>query len=68
MLIRIYGCSCTPDVLPGLSKVYSAVLEGKMAKSPTQGEITAKLRPDLSNRPRQVSEKLAVHHGCTFWD
>lgn len=48
--------------------MYSAVLEGKMAKSPTQGEITAKLRADLSNRPRQVGEKLAVHHRRTFWD
>lgn len=37
------------------SKTYTAVLEGRMAKTPKSGEVTAKLRPDTDNRPKQVN-------------
>lgn len=42
------------DLLAVPSKTYTAVLEGKMAKVPKSGEVSAKIRRDLKNRPKQV--------------
>lgn len=44
------------------SKTYTAVLEGRMAKSPKSGEISAKIRPDANDRPKQVR----TYRACLF--
>lgn len=56
--IEIQGYFLLPTVAAEPSKTYTAVLDGRMAKSPKAGTVVAKMRPDANNRPRQV---------CFFW-
>lgn len=49
------------------SKTYTAVLEGRMAKAPKSGEIVAKLRPDVNDRPRQVLDEEGGNEARTLW-
>ena len=43
-------------------KTYTAVLEGRMAKTPKSGEVSAKIRPDPNNRPKQVRSLLVYQY------
>ncbi|CAN0052807.1 unnamed protein product [Ectocarpus sp. 8 AP-2014] len=50
------------------SKTYTAVLEGRMAKTPKSGEVTAKLRPDTDNRPKQMFCEEKGNESHTNWE
>lgn len=50
------------------SKTYTAVLEGRMAKASKSGEVVAKIRPDMQNRPRQVNFRYRNHVGGKLID
>ncbi|CAM9238627.1 unnamed protein product, partial [Hapterophycus canaliculatus] len=50
------------------SKTYTAVLEGRMPKTPKSGEVSAKIRPDVKNRPRQMFCEESGNEAKTIWE
>eukprot|EP00903_Cladosiphon_okamuranus_P011065 g10446.t1 len=50
------------------SKIYTAVLEGKMAKTPKSGEVIARIRPDVKNRPKQMFCEESGNEAKTLWE
>ncbi|CAM9212704.1 unnamed protein product [Discosporangium mesarthrocarpum] len=50
-----------------VSKTYTAVLEGRMANEPSEGEVSAKLRASLTDRPRQVVDEEGGKSAITMW-
>ncbi|CAM9361679.1 unnamed protein product [Pylaiella littoralis] len=51
------------------SKTYTAVLEGKMAETPKGGQVLARLRPDVNNRPKQMfCQEGDGNEAKTLWE
>ncbi|CAM9210596.1 unnamed protein product [Choristocarpus tenellus] len=49
------------------AKCYTAVLEGRMREGTDEGEVVAKMRPDLEDRPRQVLDEDGGKSASTKW-